>query len=504
MAGEWMCLDGSACIPENATCSEVPECTDESDEAASKCGCLETEYECKDICIDKLSRCDNVKDCENGEDEEDCDTWPCGTYHFKCNNSKCIHSVAVCDFVDNCGDGSDESVCPNHKCYYPDFRCKNSECIRPLLVCDGVEDCNDGSDETECDPEYFRVCSSGKRIHRFYWCDGYADCEDNHADEMDCGACKESEFTCPGHQCILRHKVCDAQCDCRDCDDERNCGEFYVRNSGVVSCLQGSALTCISDFDDRKKDRCIDSSKICDHVPHCFSKVLRSGRFVTEEFNCLANKSAPCHPDYFGCQDGRCIHSSLQCDRKPDCLHAEDEENCPRTECQEGEWSCASGQCISLKNRCDLGFHCLDKSDEMNCDAHPCAAGYRRCLTGQCLLEELWCDHFPDCFDHSDEKSCHWRNCTEDEFACANGHQCIPKAKRCVLSENRAENCADQSHFLNCRQSPECPPGMYRCLSGVCLNASKKCDIRGDCPGSWDDEENCRLRAYTPIQIQEI
>ncbi|XP_063586246.1 G-protein coupled receptor GRL101-like [Penaeus indicus] len=185
MPGEWMCLDGSACIPENATCSEVPECTDESDEAASKCGCLETEYECQDICIDKLSRCDNVKDCENGEDEEDCDTWPCGTYHFKCNNSKCIHSVAVCDFVDNCGDGSDETVCPNHECFYPDFRCKNRECIRPLLVCDGVKNCNDGTDESECDPEHFKVCASGKRIHKFYWCDGHAECEDNHADEMD-------------------------------------------------------------------------------------------------------------------------------------------------------------------------------------------------------------------------------------------------------------------------------------------------------------------------------
>ncbi|XP_063586245.1 G-protein coupled receptor GRL101-like [Penaeus indicus] len=226
-------------------------------------------------------------------------------------------------------------------------------------------------------------------------------------------------------------------------------------------------------------------------IKHCFSRELLSGRAVTEEFNCSANKSAPCQPGYFACQDGRCIPLTLKCDRKPDCLHAEDEENCPRTDCREGEWQCESGQCISLENRCDLGFQCLDKSDEMNCEDHPCAEGYRRCQTGQCLLEELWCDHFPDCFDHSDEKSCHWRNCTEAEFACADGRQCIPKSNRCVLSDNRAENCADESHFLNCRHSPKCQPGMYRCLSGVCLNASKKCDIKADCPGSWDDEEGC-------------
>lgn len=30
------------------------------------------------------------------------------------------------------------------------------------------------------------MCASGKRIHKFYWCDDYADCEDNHADELDC------------------------------------------------------------------------------------------------------------------------------------------------------------------------------------------------------------------------------------------------------------------------------------------------------------------------------
>ncbi|XP_042874255.1 G-protein coupled receptor GRL101-like isoform X2 [Penaeus japonicus] len=491
LAGEWMCADGSACIPENATCSEVPECADESDEAASKCGCLETEYECKDICIDKLSRCDNMKDCEDGEDEEDCDTWPCPMHHFKCNNSKCIPSVAVCNFVDNCGDGSDESVCPNHKCFHPDFRCNNGECIRPILVCDGVKNCIDGTDETECQSKHFKVCASGKRIHKFYWCDDYADCEDNHADELDCNECKDTEFTCPNNQCIPEKAVCDGQCDCRDCDDERDCSEIYVKNSGVVDCQQGAALTCIQDLDDRAKDRCIHSRKICDSSPHCLSKELRSGNVVTEEYNCPTNKSQPCKEGYFACKDGRCLPANLRCDRKVDCLHGDDELLCPRTECQEGEWQCESGQCIRLENRCDLGFHCLDKSDEMNCDNHTCGKGYRQCQTGQCLLEEFWCDHFPDCFDHSDEKRCRWRNCTEDEFACTTGHQCIPLSKRCVLSENRTENCADKSHFLDCRKSPACPPGMYRCLSGVCLDKSKQCNDKADCPGSWDDEESC-------------
>ena len=37
-----------------------------------------------------------------------------------------------------------------------------------------------------CFTEMFVVCGDGSRVHRYYWCDGWPDCPDNHADELNC------------------------------------------------------------------------------------------------------------------------------------------------------------------------------------------------------------------------------------------------------------------------------------------------------------------------------
>ncbi|XP_042872894.1 uncharacterized protein LOC122253693, partial [Penaeus japonicus] len=108
---EWACVDGSMCVPKNVTCSGVAECQDGSDEAVALCGCLPNEYNCGHQCIDALSRCDTVRDCDNGRDEQNCETYVCPSSHTKCANSLCIPLDAVCNLVDDCGDASDEQEC---------------------------------------------------------------------------------------------------------------------------------------------------------------------------------------------------------------------------------------------------------------------------------------------------------------------------------------------------------------------------------------------------------
>jgi hypothetical protein len=34
--------------------------------------------------------------------------------------------------------------------------------------------------------EMFAVCGDGSLVHHYYWCDGWPDCPDNHADELYC------------------------------------------------------------------------------------------------------------------------------------------------------------------------------------------------------------------------------------------------------------------------------------------------------------------------------
>ncbi|XP_069980550.1 G-protein coupled receptor GRL101 isoform X1 [Penaeus vannamei] len=364
---EWACVDGSMCVPKNVTCSGVAECQDNSDEAVALCGCLPNEYNCGDQCIDALSRCDTVQDCDNGRDEHNCETYVCPSTHTKCANSLCIPLDAVCNLEDDCGDGSDEQECPYRTCYYLEFVCANGECVRPGRVCDGAPDCVDESDEANCTAADFAVCGNGKRVHRHWWCDGWTDCEDNHADELDCGPCNDRQYSCSDGQCISAGNVCDSQCDCVDCGDEIDCEEFYTVNSGVPECHKGVALTCVVSPLDRKKDRCIAARNICDGFNDC-----HNGEQVSDEYGCL-NESADCalledqEDSLFPCSDGRCLPVHLRCDGKRDCLRGEDEDLCREAVCGRGEWRCGGGQCIPEASRCDLVLDCEDRTDEMNC-----------------------------------------------------------------------------------------------------------------------------------------
>lgn len=487
---EWACVDGSMCVPKNVTCSGVAECQDNSDEAVALCGCLPNEYNCGDQCIDALSRCDTVQDCDNGRDEHNCETYVCPSTHTKCANSLCIPLDAVCNLEDDCGDGSDEQECPYRTCYYLEFVCANGECVRPGRVCDGAPDCVDESDEANCTAADFAVCGNGKRVHRHWWCDGWTDCEDNHADELDCGPCNDRQYSCSDGQCISAGNVCDSQCDCVDCGDEIDCEEFYTVNSGVPECHKGVALTCVVSPLDRKKDRCIAARNICDGFNDC-----HNGEQVSDEYGCL-NESADCalledqEDSLFPCSDGRCLPVHLRCDGKRDCLRGEDEDLCREAVCGRGEWRCGGGQCIPEASRCDLVLDCEDRTDEMNCEEHVCGPGKMQCAAGQCLEERFWCDHFVDCFDKSDESDCGaWTGCGHDEFLCSSGDQCIPKAQRCVLSTDPRHGCADGSHLLGCKE-PSCPDDMFKCHSGPCLEKSRVCNQYIDCPDTWDDENS--------------
>ncbi|CAL4182568.1 unnamed protein product, partial [Meganyctiphanes norvegica] len=487
--GVFVCRPGE-CVSLDNKCNGVPDCTHGEDEAVRECGCLPNEFQCGEECLDLTHRCDTIQDCQEGQDELGCETYVCPTTHFKCNNHLCIPNVSFCDFTDDCGDGSDELQCHHRECWKAEFSCTNGQCIRPGQVCDGHNDCKDGSDEQQCQDSDFRRCGSGLLVHRFYWCDGWPDCHDNHADELNCSSCSaESQFKCPNSRCISRSNVCDSFCDCAsDCADEANCtSTSYTTMQGISLCEVGSALTCMMANHDRSQDRCIRSEFICDGSNDC-----HTGDYLSDEYGCEAS----CPPEqesrgiiiptsrgFFSCENGRCLPKELHCDHKTDCLHGEDEFNCSyqpiqkvpsqiRTDrlalsllifirfiitlsafsrCKDGEWQCTSGQCIPENMTCDLKFDCIDKSDEIQCD-HP-------------------------------------RYCGHNEYQCRNG-QCIPIAMRCHAIGGLRDGCADGSHLVDCG-SHVCLLGDFKCQSGPCIHQNMVCNSRIDCPGTWDDEDSC-------------
>lgn len=160
------------CLHENGNCSHL--CLRSQKEAICACPlgqvlqsdnttcfapkhCNSAEFKCEqsDICIPKELRCNGMKDCMMGDDEQNCHKeHHCSGGFFECLNGECIPQRKVCDFHYDCRDNSDEINCDEHnketKCAVGNFRCGDGQCISDRFVCDNLHDCNDGSDEMNC------------------------------------------------------------------------------------------------------------------------------------------------------------------------------------------------------------------------------------------------------------------------------------------------------------------------------------------------------------------
>ena len=105
---------------------------DHSDEADHKClklQCRANEFMCLDgsKCVPEKWKCDFDKDCPDGSDEN-CTHSTCAPDQFRCHNGQCISNKWQCDLEEDCTDGSDELNCtgnPDAKCKPNEFQCEN-------------------------------------------------------------------------------------------------------------------------------------------------------------------------------------------------------------------------------------------------------------------------------------------------------------------------------------------------------------------------------------------
>ncbi|XP_076231283.1 serine protease nudel [Calliopsis andreniformis] len=203
-------------------------------------------------CLPIESRCNQVVDCLDGEDEVNCYSHLDYSLYIQRNRpdpkfeielltnitsvapempssnewSREFTQIYTTLSMDNT-DTTTESL-PTSMEPVTTFTCTRLlQSISINRKCDRVVDCEDSTDELNCTCKDYLLNLKPTAI-----CNGYIDCDDK-TDEEDCDICSEDEFHCRNsRKCIPKSKKCDFVSDCEFHEDEIDC--FSLTNGQTV------------------------------------------------------------------------------------------------------------------------------------------------------------------------------------------------------------------------------------------------------------------------------
>ncbi|CAG9809337.1 unnamed protein product [Chironomus riparius] len=219
----------------------------------SRKNCYNDEFKCGDLsCIPLKWRCDNIRDCANGDDEDECKF--CNYDEFKClSDQSCISEKWLCDGFDDCLDGSDETNCDTQesdeeqdtRIFYDDIRDYTDQASIDHNDSDGDKIISTGDDvmpifinPNTTDTNESQMSSSAQMSKRFrstmrkQETTTPKDFEETSTkitkrvtfhSTSHSSPCPEDHLRCIDGLCITLDQICDKIRDCSDNSDELHC-----------------------------------------------------------------------------------------------------------------------------------------------------------------------------------------------------------------------------------------------------------------------------------------
>ncbi|XP_071959713.1 low-density lipoprotein receptor-related protein 12-like [Antedon mediterranea] len=325
---EFHCKAEKKCIPITWKCNDQYECSDGSDEAPSLChgltsvvpatptecglhlfSCISAATQQKE-CFPDIRKCDTVKDCSDGRDEEGC--------------GKCMHYLE---------DNQGYFISPNFPMNYGN----NLDCQWKIIVSEGntiqlrfVEFELDAM----LDTDYIWVYDGGSE---------YADRFGPYFGAKSIETIPPKVIESTGDRMLITFHSDNVA---------RNSKGFNVTYQTKGNCLSNQ-LPCPDG------SNCYDvDHERCDGEFACSKGHDEMGCFGCTETQIACSK-----------EESRCYTPDRRCDGQASCEHKQDERNCPVDLCNDvkGLFLCDNKHCIFESWKCDLADDCDDNSDERDC-----------------------------------------------------------------------------------------------------------------------------------------